>query len=294
MKTIIITGANSGIGFETAKYLALKGNNVIAASRKKDETLKAIDNLNLQCKKANSKGRVVFYHLDLNDLNSVNSFAQQIIAEYHKIDTLICNAGIMNSPFKTTIDGYEQQFQTNFLSHFYLTHLLIDTINKSDNPKIINVCSASAEKGTINSVDELERISKVLEQEYDAMKSYREAKLAQQISVLQFARMVEYKNIKFSVLHPGIVNTNLFYRNSGFLYKMIMVPFVYLGYAFGFFKTPKQGAETSIFLAINEDYESGFYWNNTKKIKPNPISKDENSAKELYKWAMNEINKRKQ
>lgn len=145
------------------------------------------------------------------------------------------------------MDGYEQQFQTNFLSHFYLTQLLIDTILKSENPKIINLCSASAEKGVLNSIDELEKISTVSEQEYDAMQSYREAKLAQQISVMHFARMPEYKKIKFSAIHPGIVNTNLFYRNSGMLYKIAMLPFVYLGYAFGFFKTPKQGAKTSIF-----------------------------------------------
>lgn len=292
MRTIVITVANSGIGYETAKYLALKGYNIIAASRKKDETLQVIDNLNLQCKKANSKGSVKFYHLDLNDLKSVKSFAEQVITDYPIIDTLICNAGIMNSPYKKTADGYEQQFQTNFLSHFYLTHLLIDTIKKSDNPKIINICSASAEKGTINMIDELEKISKISEQEYNAMKSYREAKLAQQISVMQFARMPEYKKIKFSVIHPGIVNTNLFYRNSGTLYKIAMLPFVYLGYAFGFFKTPKQGAKTTIFLSETDDYESGFYWNNTKQLTPNPISNDKNYSKQLYEWTLNKIEKR--
>ncbi|HOK61056.1 MAG: SDR family NAD(P)-dependent oxidoreductase [Tenuifilum sp.] len=292
MRTIVITGANSGIGYETAKYLAFKGNTIIAASRQKDETLKIIDNLNLQCKKANSKGSVKFYHLDLNDLKSVKTFAEKVITDYPIIDTLICNAGIMNSPYKVTEDGYEQQFQTNFLSHFYLTHLLIDTIIKSDNPKIINVCSASAEKGTINTIEELEKISKISEQEYNAMKSYREAKLAQQISVMQFARMQEYIKIKFSVIHPGIVNTNLFYRNSGTLYKIAMLPFVYLGYAFGFFKTPKQGAKTTIFLSENDNYESGFYWNNTKQLTPNPISNDENYSKQLYEWTLKKIEKR--
>lgn len=89
MKTIIITGANSGIGYETAKYLAIKGNKVIAASRRKDQTIKTVDNLNQACQKANSAASGAFYHLDLNDLQSVKSFAQQVVADVGFLSTPI-------------------------------------------------------------------------------------------------------------------------------------------------------------------------------------------------------------
>ena len=121
------------------------------------------------------------------------------------------------------------------------------------------------------------------------MTSYRESKLAQQVSVIEFARQRQYQKIKFSLIHPGIVNTNLFYRNSGNLYKIVMLPFVYLGYVFGFFKTPKQGAETSILLSETDGYESGSYWTKQKQLTPNPITEDLEYSRELWNWSVEQI-----
>lgn len=288
MKTILITGANSGIGYETAKHLALSGNTIIAASRKKESTLQAVEKLNRLCSEKGSEGKVIFYDLDLASLESVSGFAGRIKEQYGVVDTLICNAGIMNAPYRLTPDGYESQFQTNFLSHFFLTQLLIDNILRSDNPKVINVCSASAEKGTIESTERLEQISRVKETDYDAMTSYRESKLAQQVTVLHMSRQEEYKKIRFSLIHPGIVNTNLFYRNSGQWYRIAMIPFVYLGYLFGFFQTPVKGARTSVYLAENDDYESGGYWHLRKRLTPNPVTQNHKYSEDLWKWAVSQ------
>lgn len=291
MKTIIITGANSGIGYETAKHLALQGNTVVAASRKKEETLKVVDSINQLCNAGNTKGKVVFYDVDLMNLKSVDDFAAKLNEDFPIIDILICNAGVMNAPYKLSVDGYESHFQTNYLSHFFIITKLINNILKSGNPKVINVCSASAEKGTLNTIKELEKISTVSEVDYTAITSYRESKLAQQTSIVALSRLPVYKKIKFSLIHPGIVNTNLFYRNSGPLYKAVMTPFVYLGYLFGFFKTPKQGAETTLFLVENDDYETGHYWHKTNMITPNPISQNKVYANELYTWSKNLLSK---
>lgn len=289
MKTIIITGANSGIGYETAKALALKGNTIIAASRDREETREKIKGLNKICDEAMSRGKAVFYDLDLANLKSVREFVAEVTTDYPVIDTLICNAGVMNTPYRLTVDGFETQFQVNFLSHFMISHGVIDNLQKSENPKLINVCSASAEKGQIDSLEELRRISTIPEDEYDAMTSYRESKLAQQVSVIEFARQGQYQKIKFSLIHPGIVNTNLFYRNSGNLYKIVMLPFVYLGYVFGFFKTPKQGAATTILLSETDGYESGSYWTKQKQLTPNPITANLEYSRELWNWSVEQI-----
>ncbi len=290
MKTIIITGANSGIGFETAKQLLLNGHTVIVASRNHEDGQTKVSQLNELGQAEQSTGRAIYCHLDLADSESVRACAQNIKGQFSKIDTLICNAGVMNPPYQITKDGFELQFQTNFLSHFLLTHLLLEALNQSENPKVINVCSASAEKGEIDHVDQLESIAKVRESDYDAMTSYRESKLAQEVSVMEFSRQEEYRHVKFSLIHPGVVNTSLFYRNQGAWYKVAMYPFVYLGYAFGWFKTPKQGAETSIFLAETDDYESGHYWHNKKHIPANPIAHDQDYAKALWSWSCRSIN----
>ncbi len=285
METIIITGANSGIGYETAKHLALDGKRIIAVSRQKASTTEIIDELNALCIEKKSEGEVLFYPIDLMDLDSVNECATSIAKDFEKIDTLICNAGIMNGPYRMTKDGYESHFQTNYLGHFYFTLLLKKQLTQSTNPKVINVCSASAEKGKIDTVSGLEKISHISESEYNAMTSYRESKLAQEVSVIQMSRMPDFENIKLSLVHPGIVNTNLYYRNSSKTYKLIMKPFVYLGYAIGFFKTPKKGAQTSIYLAENNDYPSGKYWAKKKQIEPNPITQNSEYAKKMYDWS---------
>lgn len=290
MKTVIITGANSGIGLEMARQIALNGHVVIAASRKREDSLTKIAEMNALCKEQGSAGQVVFLHLDLADLDSVRAFAETVKRQFPKIDTLICNAGVMNTPYQMTGDGFELQFQTNFLSHFLLTHLLIESINQSDDPRVINICSSSAEKGRLDNIQAFEKIARITAQEYDAMTSYRESKLAQEISVLEFSRRAEYRRVKFSLVHPGVVNTPLFYRDHGWWYKAAMLPFVYLGYAFKFFKTPAQGADTPIFLFESDNYESGRYWHDRQTIPPNPIAQRESYAKAVWDWSVNRFN----
>ncbi len=215
MKTILITGGSSGIGLETARALAKQGYLVISASREKPKTIEIIRDVNADLEKTGAKGKLVFMPLDLMDLISVKEMVNNFVESYPSLDILICNAGIMNAPYRITKDGFESEFQTNFLSHYYLTKALLPTLLKSNNPKVINVCSSSAEKGKIHDVQQLEKISRVEVDEYDAMTSYRESKLAQEITVLYLSRQDQYQDICFSLLNPGVVNTNLYYKNSG-------------------------------------------------------------------------------
>ncbi len=285
MSTIIITGATSGIGLESAKHLASDGHRIIAASRKKTNTAKEINNINKWCQEKNPNGEVIFYDLDLSSLKSIEHFSERIIEDFDCIDILICNAGIMAPPYQLTEDGFESQFQVNFLGHFYLTTLLFRCLRKSQKPKVINLCSSSAEKGEIHDIEALEKISHVERSQYNGLTSYRESKLAQQVATMEMSRMPEFETIKFALIHPGIVNTGLFNNGkSNFLQKIISP----IGYLSGKLQTPKQGAETTIYLAEN-DYPSGTYWHKEKQIPMNPISHDSEYGDLLYNWSLEQL-----
>lgn len=287
-KTILITGAGSGMGYHTAKTLAMQGHTVLAAVRNTTRHRHNIDELNDSCRQINPAGSVNFVATDLADLQMVSLSVERILAKFPVIDTLICNAGIMNVPWLHTTDGYELQFQTNFLSHFYLTFLLKKSLQLSEDPRVINICSASAEKGEINHAAALEEMSRIDKKKYNGMQSYRESKLAQLAAVYGFMQLPEWEGISFSAVHPGIVNTPLFYRNYGSWYESVMKPFVWAGFIFGVFKTPEKGAQTSIWLAETESAKTG-YWENKRTRMPNPITENINYCNEVIEHYKNEL-----
>ncbi|KAI9021140.1 short-chain dehydrogenase/reductase SDR [Hyaloraphidium curvatum] len=286
-RTIVITGANSGMGLETLKALAAKGHHVVAACRDKPESRSIVDGVNELPEVKDSGGTATFMDLDLSNLASCRTFAQRFKADVGRLDTLVCNAGIMNTPYRLTKDGFESQFQTKFLGHFLLSLELLPLLRESDDPRLIHVCSASAEKGTVHAIADLEAVARVGEADYNAMTSYRESKLAQQATTLTLARLSENSGVRVAVIHPGVVNTNLFYRDHGAWYQWVMAPFAWLGYASGFLKTPAQGADTAIYLCeVADGFESGKYWADRKPVEPNPISLDQEYGKQLVEWSV--------
>lgn len=149
--------------------------------------------------------KIIVKKLDLMSFESVKKFAQEINNQYDSIDILVNNAGVMMCPKDKTIDGHEIQFQTNYLSHFLLTHLLIDKLKKSKyQPKIINVSSIAYFGGRIN-FDDLN-----YDKNYDKNKAYYQSKLAQILYTKELAKRLRNSNIKVYVLHPGekLINRN--------------------------------------------------------------------------------------
>ena len=145
----IITGSNSGIGFEAAKALAEKGAEVILAVRSQAKGDAAI--ASIQAETTNAKLQVRL--LDLADLASIKSFAEQFNADYQRLDLLINNAGIMVPPYSKTVDGFESQFGTNHLGHFALTAQLYDLIKSTPDSRIVNVSSNAHKMGKLNLED---------------------------------------------------------------------------------------------------------------------------------------------
>ncbi len=145
-RVAIVTGANSGIGFETAKALALKKAMVVIASRNPQKGMDAVKTINA----ANPKIQPVFLQLDLGNLKSVEVFANTFKSRFKRLDLLINNAGVMMPPYSKTEDGFELQFGTNHLGHFALTGFLLELIKNTENSRIVTVSSMAHRWGKLD------------------------------------------------------------------------------------------------------------------------------------------------
>lgn len=278
---VLITGSNTGMGFETALALARAGHTVLVTSRTQADAETACRAIAQETPNA----RLLALQLDLASFASVDAFASQVSALVDTLDTAIFNAGIMTPPYRLTEDGFESQFQVNYLGHFYLFQRLFPTIARGAQKKIINISSLSSEKGACRSVADFAAIARVDEANYQAMTSYRESKLAQVLFTVALADRYGEQGFKSYAVHPGVVNTNLFYRRGPALYKRLMQPLAKLGYLTGRLKTPAQGAETAIYLAENDIEPSGEYWADKAVRAMNPIARDIALANDLWAWS---------
>lgn len=222
-RTAVITGANSGLGFETALALAAKGAQVVLTVRnpgKGNEAAASIATISPGAK-------VAVQQLDLGSLDSIRAGAAEVRSSYPRIDLLINNAGIMYTPKSTTTDGFESQLGTNHLGHFALTGLLLDPILTTPGSRIVTV-SSDAHKllagGGIN-FDDLQ-----LERHYNRYTAYGKSKLANLLFAYELQRrLADNTTATISVAaHPGGANTNLAQNSSPIaklVLKTLVVPF---------------------------------------------------------------------
>jgi NAD(P)-dependent dehydrogenase (short-subunit alcohol dehydrogenase family) len=201
-RTAIVTGANSGIGFETARMLALKGANVVLACRSAERAKAAVEKI-LAEKPA---GRVSASALDLSDLESVAAFAASFGEKNARLDLLINNAGVMVPPLGRTKQGFELQFGTNHLGHFALTARLLPLLERTPGARVVVVSSGAQNFGRIV-LDDLnwERRS------YSAWPAYGQSKLANMLFALELQRRLIANGSKVLVTaaHPGWTATDL-------------------------------------------------------------------------------------
>jgi NAD(P)-dependent dehydrogenase (short-subunit alcohol dehydrogenase family) len=207
-KRVVITGANSGIGYQSAVTLARKGAQVVLACRDKHRGEEALARL-----KAGSPGaHAEFAILDLASLRSVRQFAQRELAEQRPVHILINNAGVMAPPRRLeTADGFELQFGTNVLGHFALTALLMPALElaggeSADRPRIVTIASIAHKQGELD-FDDLQSTK-----QYSPMRSYRQSKLADLIFAFELDRRLRaaHSRVMSVAAHPGVANTNLF------------------------------------------------------------------------------------
>uniref|UniRef100_A0A672PNZ1 Retinol dehydrogenase 14a n=1 Tax=Sinocyclocheilus grahami TaxID=75366 RepID=A0A672PNZ1_SINGR len=242
-KTIIVTGANSGIGKATAAELLRCQGRVIMACRDRERAEKAVQEI--QQEAGTEQGELVIKLLDLASLKSVRIFCEEIMKEESRIDILINNAGIYQCPYTKSEDGFEIQFAVNHLGHFLLTNLLLDLLKRSAPSRIIVVSSKLYKYGEIN-VDDLNS-----EQSYDKAFAYARSKLANLLFTLELSHRLEETGVTVNALTPGIVQTNL----GRHVHIPVLVKPLFNLASRAFFKSPEEGAQTSIYLACSPDVE---------------------------------------
>ncbi|XP_068729843.1 retinol dehydrogenase 13-like [Montipora capricornis] len=269
-KTVIVTGANTGIGRETALDLAGRGARVILACRNVPKAQEVADEI----LKKTGNSKVLVKELDLASLKSVRNFARDINETEERLDILINNAGIMRCPYWKTEDGFEMQLGVNHLGHFLLTNLLLDLLQRSQPSRIINVSSLAHTRGKIR-FDDLQS-----EKEYNPGQAYAQSKLANVLFTRELSKKLEDTDVIVASLHPGAVKTELGRHLSiakSFLASMIFAPLLWL-----IFKTSWQGAQTSIHCAVSNDVESGLYYSDCKAKEVAEQGKDDAVAKKLW------------
>ncbi|XP_048030705.1 retinol dehydrogenase 12 [Megalobrama amblycephala] len=266
-KTVIITGANTGIGKETARDLSRRGARVIMACRDLEKAEAAREELMQDSGNQN----IVVKKLDLSDTKSIRAFAELINKEEKQVNILINNAGIMMCPYSKTADGFEMQFGVNHLGHFLLTYLLLDLLKKSTPSRIVNVASVAHTWGSIH-LDDINS-----EKGYSPRRAYGQSKLANILCTRSLAKRLQGSRVTVYSLHPGVVQSELF-RN---LSKPVQIAVKVFS---PFTKTTVQGAQTTIYCAVEPelDKESGGYYSDCAPAQCSREASDDEMAQKLW------------
>jgi NAD(P)-dependent dehydrogenase (short-subunit alcohol dehydrogenase family) len=280
-KTVVVTGANSGIGFAAARIFADAGASVVLACRNAVKAAAAAAAIRAEIPNAT----VSCMPLDLASLDSVRVFADAAREQLPRIDVLCNNAGVMAIPYATTVDGFECQLGTNHLGHFALTGLLFEQIAASAPARIVTVSSLAHKSGRVN-FDDLQGTRM-----YDRRRAYGQSKLANLLFTYELDRRLRAHGLDVMAVacHPGVAETELI-ANSGTGHGVIMTVAIRL-----FRQSAVMGALPLIYAAIEPSVQGGDYIGpsgpgETRGLphtsRSSPSSYDAAVAKEL--WTVSE------
>ncbi|KAE9350399.1 hypothetical protein PF008_g6476 [Phytophthora fragariae] len=212
VKLVVITGANSGIGYQAALELARKGADVVLACRSEARGKQAEQRLRDALASSPGAGTVKFMLLDVSDWSSVKRFAQEFNATHHRLDLLINNAGVMAVPYAKTVDGYERQFATNHLGHFALTAQLFPLLKASAPSRVVDTSNIAHKDATLARFVSGGGVMHTDAKGYGSVRVYAESKLCNLLFTFELGRRVRDQKVAGVVTvacHPGVTATNL-------------------------------------------------------------------------------------
>ncbi|MHB9142052.1 MAG: SDR family NAD(P)-dependent oxidoreductase [Paludibacter sp.] len=255
-KIAIITGANRGIGKETALALAMKKYTVVMACR----NLVQAEVVCTEIKAQSANPNVFVYELDLSSFDSIHRFGKLFSENFGKLNILINNAGITTKEYVITPDGFEKMIQTNSIGPYLLTKMLLPLFPAGEDNRIINLSSDIYKMGNF-SVEKLNN--------YHWVKAYAVSKYAQLLISFKLAGLLEEKGITVNAVHPGVVRTGIMLFNKWYdVFINLMLVTVYID--------EKSGAEPSIYLATSEEMNgvTGKYFKRfaNTKVKTNYLN----------------------
>ena len=266
-QVIIVTGANTGIGYETARSLAAAGATVIATCRSAEKA----ESTQRRLEQAHPTGKVEAAVMDLASLASVSDFCVRLA--HKKIDTVICNAGLVAPEYGETREGFEQTLGVCHIGHFLLVKLLLPRILSAPAPRIVMVSSESHRTPSRLSFDALP----YSRDQFRTMKAYGQAKLCNALMAVELQRRFAAQGLTACYLHPGTMVTTDIGRDSALIrFAMQLVrPFT---------KTANQGAATSVFCATWPERTAlgGHYFSHCQQAKPSAETANLEAAKRLW------------
>ncbi|MGF1475593.1 MAG: SDR family NAD(P)-dependent oxidoreductase [Geminicoccaceae bacterium] len=271
--TILITGANAGIGLAAAKALAAKGFHVVMHARSEARGKAALD----EVRRGQADAKLDLVLADFAELDQVRKLAEVIRDRFPKLDILANNAGLMLDQPATSRDGNDMVFQINHLAPFLLTHLLLDHLEKSAPVRIIGTASRAHRMAGPLELDQLNA-----PKPYAPFKVYARSKLCNILFNQELARRLEGKPMTANCFHPGVVRTG--FAQDGDTHGLWA-----LGMTFARFLMipPERGASTLIYLATSPDVEgtSGKYFDRCAEIEPKPFARDHEAARRLWDYS---------
>ena len=253
-KVAVVTGANSGIGYEAARALADKGARVVMACRNLDKA----DEAARRIRRKNPDASLEVMELNLGDLESVRQFAEEFRARFDQLDLLINNAGVMVPPYGKTEDGFETQFGVNHLGHFALTGRLMEMLLNTPGSRVVTVSSGAHRMGKMNFGD------LQWEREYKPWAAYGQSKLANLLFTFELQDRLSRAgaDVKAVAAHPGGTKTNLQSNTSPLLRPLMNL----------IMQAPATGALPTLRAATARDVRGGDYYgpNGLGEMRGNP------------------------